>query len=483
MSAAARVVAVDVGTSAVRAAVVDLDGRVLATRHRSRACDPGGEIFDPAALHRDVLAALRGVSAAGEAGAGEPPAALAIAAHIGTVAVDADLEPEKRGGGWSDPRGLERLAALDEATVRRILHASGRPSLAGGALARLLEKDAEHAASVHAVLSPKDFLVARLTGELVSDTVGAAYTLASDVRSRTWNTALLDELGLDASVFAPQTEPASVVGALTGPAADATGLPAGLPVVAGGPDGSVGIGLLLGTREDAVADVAGTTDVVGRLLPSADEAPEGAVLNPSVLPGRFVAGGASGLTGGAVARWRSLAGDVEDERIAEVPPGADGLTVLPAMTGARFPRWRPGSRGAVLGQHPGHGPAHLLRAAQEGAAFTVREGLDRLDPSGRLPVVLAGGSARSTHLARLRADALDRPLLISPQPDVTLLGAAALAFLGCGAATDLDALRSRLIGTLREVRPDAAHAARYTGLYARWRALHDAVDRAEGTGG
>ncbi|WP_314173923.1 xylulokinase [Streptomyces winkii] len=478
MSTGARVVAVDVGTSAVRAAVVDIDGGVLASHHLSRACDPGGETFDPVALHRDVLAALRGVSSTGEA-----PSALAIAAHIGTVAVDDDLEPEALGGGWSDPRGVRTLAELGEGTVRRVLSASGRPSPAGGALARLLEMDAEHAASVRAVLSPKDFLVARLTGEVFSDTVSAAYTLASDVRSRSWNTALLDELGLDSAVFAPQTEPASVVGALTGRAASDTGLPEGLPVVAGGPDGSVGIGLLLGTSEDAIADVAGTTDVVGRLLPSADDAPDGAVLNPSVLPARFVAGGATGLTGGAVARWRSLAGDVEDQRIAAVPPGADGLTILPAMTGARFPRWRPASRGAVLGQHPGHGPAHVLRAAQEGAAFTVREGLDRLDPSGRLPVVLAGGSARSAHLAHLRADALGRPLLVSPQPDVTLLGAAALAFLGSGAATDMDDLRSRLIGTMRELRPDEKRAARYARLYSRWRELHDAVDRAAGTDG
>ncbi|WP_329033432.1 FGGY-family carbohydrate kinase [Streptomyces sp. NBC_01725] len=473
----AHVIAVDVGTSAVRAVAIGVGGEVLAQRRIARTSGLGGDTFDADELERDVRAALAGVSG------GPAPAALAIAAHIGTVAVDSALRPLGRGGGWADTRGVAHLAALGDATVRRLLHDAGRPALTGGALAHLLGMEPELASRVHALLSPKDFLVARLTGRLTSDTISAAYTLASDVRRRAWNTGLLTEAGLDPVPLPPQSEPTSVVGALTGEAGAATGLPAGLPVIAGGPDGSVGIGLLLGGSGDAIADVAGTTDVIGRLLPGPDDVPQGAVLNPSVLPGRFVAGGATGLTGGAVARWRSLVGTVADEELAAVPPGANGLTVLPGMTGARFPTWRSGTRGAVLGQRPDHDAACLLRAAQEAAAFTVREGLDRLDPSGALPVALAGGSSRSAHVARLRADILARPLLISPEPDVTLLGAAALAFIGSGLDTDLDAIRARLIGAPRRVDPDAARSARYERLHARWLELRDATDRLSDTPG
>ncbi|MET7640893.1 FGGY-family carbohydrate kinase [Streptomyces sp. NPDC005438] len=465
----APVIAVDVGTSAVRAATVTSEGRLLDSHHIRRPAGVGGEYFDPDALHRDVVTALAGVAD------GPAPAALAIAAHVGTVAVDTGLDPVDPGGGWSDPRGVRALHALDAATVTDLLAASGRPALSGGALAYLSQLDPDRAGRVHAVLSPKDFLVARLTGRLATDTVSAAYTLASEVRSRSWNGALLARLGLDAALFPPQYEPTSVVGSLTAEASAATGLPSGLPVVAGGPDGSVGIGLLLGSSEEAVADVAGTTDVMGRLLPRDAAVPEGAMLNPSVLPGRFVAGGATGLTGGAVSSWRALVGPVEDERLAEVPPGADGLTVVPAMTGARFPRWRPDTRGAVLGQRPEHTPAHLLRAAQEAAALTVQEGLDRLDPSGTLPVILAGGSARSATLAQLRADVLSRRLWVSPEPDVTLWGAAALALTGVGEGAP-DTLRSRLLGDLREVRPHPERSARYDRLRDHWRQVHDRVD-------
>lgn len=470
----AHVIAVDVGTSAVRAVAIDTGGKVLAERRIARTSGLGGDSFDAEELARDVRAALAGVSG----GPGPAPAALAVAAHIGTVAVDSDLRPVGRGGGWADIQGVTRLAGLGDAAVRRLLRAAGRPVLTGGALAHLLGMEPALATRVRAVLSPKDFLVARLTGRLTSDTISAAYTLASDVRRRAWNTDLLAEAGVDPALLPPQSEPTSVVGTLTAESAAATGLPAGLPVIAGGPDGSVGIGLLVGGADDVIADVAGTTDVVGRLLPDADGLPEGAVLNPSVLPGRFVAGGATGLTGGAVARWRALVGTVADEQLAAVPPGANGLTVLPAMTGARFPTWRPGSRGAVLGQHPDHDAACLLRAAQEAAAHTVREAMDHLDPSGSLPVALAGGASRSAHVTRLRADILARPLLISPEPEVTLLGAAALAFVGSGLDTDLDAVRARLIGTPRRVEPDAARAATYARLHTRWRELRDAADAA-----
>ncbi|MFE3740664.1 FGGY-family carbohydrate kinase [Streptomyces sp. NPDC059134] len=463
----AHVVAVDVGTSAVRAIAVDTGGQVLAHRRIARTSGLGGDTFDATELDRDVRAALAGVSG------GPAPTALAVAAHIGTVAVDTDHRPVGRGGGWADSQGVPRLAALGDPTVRRLLRTAGRPALTGGALAHFMGMEPGPASTVRALLSPKDFLVARLTGRLTADTISAAYTLASDVRRRAWNT------GLDPGLLPPQSEPTSVVGTLTAEAAAATGLPVGLPVVAGGPDGSVGIGLLLGGADGVIADVAGTTDVIGRLLPSPDGVPDRAVLNPSVLPGRFVAGGATGLTGGAVAQWRSLVGAVEDERLAAVPPGANGLTVLPAMTGARFPTWRSGARGALLGQRPGHDAACLLRAAQEAAAFTVREGVDLLDPTGTLPVVMAGGATRGRHVARLRADILARPLLISPQPDVTLLGAAALAFLGSGLDTDLDSVRERLIGRPRTVEPDAARAERYGLLHSRWRELRDAADSAD----
>jgi sugar (pentulose or hexulose) kinase len=466
------VVAVDVGTSAVRAAVVDADRGVLQSTRIPRSDGVGGEQFDPEALLVDVQTALRALELP------HPPAALCISAHIGTVAVDESLRPVDAGGGWADSRGAGLVQALPADLRVPLLAAAGRPAPTGGALALALDlAGGPDAARVAALLSPKDHLVARLTGVVATDTVDAAYTLASDVSAGAWQTSLLARLGLPAAWFPDQFAPHEIVGRLHAAAAELCGLPAGTPVVSGGPDGSVGIGLLLGTRTDAIADVAGTTDVIARLIAHPSLAPEGAVTNPAVAPRRWTAGGATGLSGGAVARWRALVGAVDDEELAAVPPGARGLRVVTSMTGDRFPRWNAGTRGAVLGQGPEHGAAELLRAAQEGATFTVREGLDLLDPAAggdRLPLVFAGGSARSAHVARLRADATGRVVEVCRDPDVTLLGAAALALIGAGVVSGLDEARSRLGVRVDTVEPDPSAAARYDEVFAEWVTLRDA---------
>ncbi|GAA5159038.1 xylulokinase [Amycolatopsis dongchuanensis] len=462
------VAAVDVGTSAVRAAIVRADGRTIAHARVERTSSVGGELYDPDALVAEVNAALRAVADA------PAPDAVVVSAHIGAVVVDADARPIVPGGGWADRRGLDALLAAPDALRARIRAASGRPQLTGGALALLLSLTGDERRRARAVLSPKDHLVAALTDELATDTIDAAYTLASDGATGRWCEDVIAELGLDPGLFPPQLAPTATVGGLTAAAAAATGLPAGTPVLSGGPDGSVGIALLLGTSSEAVADVAGTTDVVGRLLPGdrgTADVGAGVVLNPSALPGRVVAGGATGLTGGAVAHWRGLVGAVADDVLDAVPPGADGLRVLPAMTGERFPRWRSDAAGGLAGQRPSHGPAHLLRAAQEAAAFTVREGIDVLDPGGELPVVFAGGSARSEAVARLRADVWGRPVRVAGDPDVTLRGAAALGLVGVGLLADLDEARRRLLGEDRVVMPDPARTRRYRDVYEEWRAL------------
>ncbi|WBU36848.1 xylulokinase [Homoserinibacter sp. YIM 151385] len=474
MSTAPRaVVAVDVGTSAVRAALVDADRGLLRSTRVARGGAVGGELFDAELLLEEVRRALAEL----EVQPGEAPAALAISAHIGTVAVDAELRPVVPGGGWADPRGLGRLHGLPPEELAGLLAAAGRPAASGGALALALELRAAGLGDrVAALLSPKDLLVARLTGELATDTVDAAYTLASDIRRRDWQGWALEAAGIPAAWVPRQLAPHETAGALRPAEAARCGLPAGTRVVAGGPDGSVGIGLLLGERSDEIADVAGTTDVIGRLIDDPAEAPSGAIVNPALAPGRWTAGGATGMTGGAVARWRALLGPVDDAGLAAVPAGCRGLLVVPSLSGGRFPRWDAGSRGAVVGQSPDHGPAEFLRAAQEGATSTVREGIDLLDPAplgARRAVVLAGGSARSEHLVRLRADALGRTLRVASDPDATLLGAAGLALVGAGLAGGLDEARERLGVRLRDVDPEEGAARRYDEIHRTWQEVRD----------
>ncbi|QUL78543.1 FGGY-family carbohydrate kinase [Brevibacterium sp. SMBL_HHYL_HB1] len=463
------VAAVDIGTSAVRAALLAGNGSLIRSVRRSRTSDLGGLIFDAEALWNDVKYTLRDLELRELA-----IDALAITAHIGTVAVDDELNPVVHAGSWADSRGLGLLNSYSDELLQEMLDASGRAVTSGGAASFSLDINAQQLGSrVQSLLSPKDFIVAKLTGVAATDFINAAYTSVSDIRTGGWQSGVLQQLGVPSSWFPKQVPPTSVVAEVMPDAALSCGLPTGVKVISGGPDGSVGLGLLLGDDRDAIADVAGTTDVLGKLSISADGHPEGALVNPSLVPGRWTVGGSTGLTGGAVANWRSLVGRVDEPDLAGLEPGVSGLRIVPAMSGERFPCWRSKSKGGVLGKTIDHGAAAILRAAQEAACFTVREGLDLIDPTKRLPINIAGGSVRSAAVAQMRANVFGRQLRVASDPDVTLLGAAGLALIAIGEASDLGEARDRLGIRFREIDPQRIATDSYEHVYRDWKIARD----------
>jgi sugar (pentulose or hexulose) kinase len=110
-----------------------------------------------------------------------------------------------------------------------------------------------------------------------------------------------------------------------------------------------------------------------------------------------------------------------------------------------------------------------MLAVLEAVAYSVREGVDALaGGAAGLPIVLAGGTARSDRLAQLRADVLGREVMVCAEPDVSLLGAALLALVGTGGRA-LDEQADILRGNVRRFSPDPGRARAYDELYARWR--------------
>jgi len=466
------VCAVDVGTSAVRAALVDPEGRQQALVRRERPGDRASVAFDPEVLWETCVEVLAELLAGGAR-----PRAVALAGHVGTVLLDAHGSPLGEGRGWADATGaadLEASWAADPARARRL----GRPSVTGGAvplLHHLRGVDRRTLDAVRWVLSPKDFLLLRLGAEPVTDLTSAAYTLGLDVAGCRWAVDVLEALGLPGGVWPHLHAAADRAGAVGARAAARTGLPAGTPLAVGGPDGSVGASAVLGGTPGATADVAGTTDVLTTLASSATPPSSSAVVNPWLVRGRWAMGGPTGMTGGALAHWSRLLGvdyaDASDPVVRdaeELAPGCDGLSVTSTLSGSRFPDWDPSARGAVWGMSERHGRAHLLRASQEAAAYLVRSGIEALEvPPG--PVLLAGGAARSASLTQLRADVLGRPVLACSEPDVSLLGAAMLAHTSAGTHPDLAAAQQAMVPPSREVVPDAGRAEVYEDLYQQWR--------------
>jgi xylulokinase len=162
-----------------------------------------------------------------------------------------------------------------------------------------------------------------------------------------------------------------------------------------------------------------------------------------------------------------------------VPAGAGGVTFLPYLSGERTPHLDPDARGAWVGLGLAHGRAHLLRAAFEGVAFALRDGLESLEEAGvRAPELrLAGGGTAQAPWRQLLADVLGRPLGLltaSVAPTASARGAALLAGLAGGAYTSVEetlllAPEVRETVLPREGTPYEAAYARYKELYPRLR--------------
>jgi xylulokinase len=236
-------------------------------------------------------------------------------------------------------------------------------------------------------------------------------------------------------------------------------LPAGIPVAVGtGDDFATPLGAGIVTPGSIVCAL-GTAEVVGALADSpvfdiaatrAASDPWRALAEPMVEThayptGAFFVENPGWLSGGAV-RWAQrtfgFASDADfDAAAATAPPGAEGLTFVPALAGAMTPVWRSDARGTLHGLTAAHDRSHIARAILEGLAFASRDVAQRLVALG-LPareVVVLGGGGQSKLWTQIRADALDLPHHVAARTDTCPVGAAMIAAVAIGAVPDLAA--------------------------------------------
>jgi xylulokinase len=339
-----------------------------------------------------------------------------------------------------------------------------------------------YAAARHLVL-PKDYLRWRLTGEYATDPSDASGTLLCDIAARGWSAELLDALAIPASLLPPIVEPAGVTGALTAEAARALGLRAGIAVVAGGGDAecaALGLGLL-GEASDAGCGLAtlGTAGQFSAVASTPLIDAEGRMQTLChVTPGRWHLMTAI-LAGGAALTWLAgvlLPGRAADDALGALlaeaerePTGARGLLFVPHLNGVRLPEMDPSVAGAFVGLRPEHSRATLTRAAVEGVALALRDGLVAARDLG-VPIErvrLAGGANRAPLWARVQADVFGVPVEVGDSEDASARGAALLAASGAGQIASLaEGAAVRADGS-RMYQPDAAASAMYEELHAR----------------
>lgn len=488
----------DLGTSALKVLLVALDGRIVGRASAGYPIERPGP--DRAEQHPEAwwhaLAAGVGQALASaratDPGAPDPAsrvAAIGLAGQMhGTVLLGGDLRPLGPAIIWPDQRSARQVEALTAEVGReRLIDIVGGPLATGfqAATARWF-RDEEPArwAEMRMVVTPKDALRLRLTGELATDPSDGSGTGLLDATTRRWSDEILAAVGLDLDRLPPLRDASASAGTLLPEPAAALGLPAGIPVATGAGDTPAG---LLGAGVIAPDVFLLSISTGGQLAvpatePAVDHLGRTHTFCAALAPSAATAGWyrlAATLSAGMALRWLRDAvfaldtPDAYDRMVAwaeDVPIGARGLVFLPYLTGERSPHMDPTARGVFLGLTARHGQPELVRAVLEGVTLACFDASRVLAEAHALPdrLVLAGGGARSPLWQRIVADVFGTPLRRLEVDEQAAIGACILA----GAAVDLvdPATASRAWARLGGlVEPDNARHVRYLELLELFR--------------
>ncbi|MFE0255296.1 FGGY-family carbohydrate kinase [Streptomyces sp. NPDC059010] len=311
-----------------------------------------------------------------------------------------------------------------------------------------------------------DLIVSLLTGELPPADSSHALKTGYDLERDAWP-AMLSRLGLPGPAIPDVVRPGTPLGEVCASAADATGIPAGTPVIAGMTDGCAAQIASAALRPGSWNSVLGTTLVLKGAAPTPVRDPTGVVYNHRAPDGSWLPGGASSVGAGVLTAAFAGADPADMDTLAAAYEPSGAITYPLVSPGERFPFLAPDAFALVLGEP--ESDADLWASLLQGVAFTERLCLDYLHHLGAPldgPLTFTGGGARSPYWNQLRADILGRPARV-PRQTEPALGMAALAAFGTGAVADLPEAAEGMvrIGTTVEPRPD--RTARFAEPYAR----------------
>jgi xylulokinase len=472
---------IDIGTSAVKALVMDDAGRPVAeaaaplTVSRPR---PLWSEQDPEDWWHATLAATRALPA----GVRAKVRAIGLSGQMhGAVALDAADRPLRPAILWNDGRSGAQCKTL-EARAPGLRAIAGNAAMAGFTAPKLLwmaEHEPDLFAAIRTVLLPKDHVRLRLTGEKVSDMSDAAGTLWLDVAARDWSDALLAATNLDRSHMPRLVEGCAVSGRLTATAAAALGVPV-VPVAGGAGDNAasaIGMGVIAPGRGFLSLGTSGVLFVSDDAFAPAPE--KGVHAFCHAAPGRWHRMAVI-LSAASTLDW--LAGVTGGIGVAELlaeigPPRDDDPIFLPHLSGVRTPHDDPTATGAFVGLTHATTRGAMARATLEGVAMAMAEGFDALGRPALDDLALVGGGARASIWGSLLASVLETSVTRRDAgPSGAALGAARLARV---AVDGLDVETACPPPALLEtIAPDPALVDRFRARRPRFDRLHPALKAA-----
>lgn len=451
------VLALDLGSSSLRAIVYDRAGREVEgtegrTAYRWTETPDGGVEGDPEAILEGTSRAIDQALAGSGRIAGSLRAVGISTFWHNIMGVGPDGRATTPLYSWADTRSAgaarDLRERLDEEAVRHRTGCVFHPSYPSARLMWLRETRPDVYRATRTWLSIGEYLALRWFGRAVCSISMASGTGMLDQHRCVWDEEVLDALGLTRDRLAPLTDIDVPLDGLT--ASPAARWPAlrdlpWLPAMGDGALSNVGTGCVTASRAALVIGTSGALRVLRAAEPS--DVPRG-LWNYRADRVRVLTGGAVS-NGGNLFAWirdRLALGDPEEleRHLKSRPPDAHGLVVLPFLAGERSPGWPLEARGAVVGLTLATGGMDLLQAGLEAVALRfglIWDLLRTAIPQVRELIASGGGLLQSRAWMQIIADVLGHEIIASGEPEGSCRGAAlaALEFLGAARADNIPA--------------------------------------------
>ena len=462
----------DCGATNVRAMVVDEQGVIAGKASQPNATLPGKEnpefhVWDADRIFKQLsecaVKALEGLDV-------EQVRAVTVTTFgVDGALVDASGSQLYPVISWKCPRTAEVMKNIGKYISQEELdRISGVGAFAFNTIYKLVwikENRPELLEKAHAWLFISNLLAYKLTGVMATDRTMAGTSQLTDLETGDFSELILNRLGLRRGLFPPTVDAGETIGVLTPEAAAAMGIPAleGVPVISAGHDTQFAI-FGSGADRDQPVLSSGTWEILMARSAQArltrEDYEDGATAEFDAEPGLLNPGlqwlGSGIIEWVKAACFRGESYDTMDAEAAAIPPGCDGVTMVPDFLASGD---RKGSIGGlVLGRTRGH----IYRAAMEALTWRLKSRLRRLESVGGFKsefLILVGGGARNSVWTQMRADILRNPVNVSEVSESTVLGASMFAFAGAGVYSTPEQARDAFGITYRTYMPGPQEAA------------------------
>ncbi len=487
----------DCGATNYRAVAVDSVGKVLAEAKAENSSVKQADspqqwrVWDIDAIFGDLCSLTRKVANQIDASAVKALTITTWGADGAPMAGDGTLRYPLTS--WQCPRTNE-LADRVKTMVdpQEIFTRTGYQVMSFNTILKLMwlrENAPESLEKMHAFVMVPGILTHRLTGEFSIDPTMAGTSMAFDAQNRCWDAKMLGLAGVDDGIFPRQYEPGQVIGAVLSSVADKTGLPAGVPVTAGGHDTQFALYGSGASLDQAVLS-SGTWEILmvrAKAFEPSKQAFESGILIEQDASAGLVNPQFLMMASGALEWLRKMVWSGQDSsyenmtRQAEaVSPGSDGVVFLPSFVAESGPSAKYGTPGSIVGLGVNTTRGQVHRAALEGLSMQLKQALDVFsqtigwDAKG---VCIVGGGSRNALWNQIRADVTQLPIIVTEHKEATVLGAAMFALVGAGEFDSIQEAQETIDVRKTVVEPGSDVGA-YADMYCRYVKLAENVGKA-----